>query len=529
MEVVICHYNTPELTAATIRSLEKFTPGCHVTILDNSDKKPFTKRFSNVTVIDNTKGEIIDFDKWLEGFPDKDKANTNNYGSAKHTYCIQWLIDHTDKPFILLDSDVLIKKDLSSLWQLDKAFVARVSTNTHKYGVDIYRATPFVCFINVPMIKKAGVRYFNPDYMWELTDKMPNKRYDTGAWFLEDCKSHNLPFESADTIGMALHFRQGSYSQKDALQWLENNKELHTMSDRIDIVVPMVFPNDKVWLERYKRTCSGYGMTPNIDERVRSWYLEKYFFRGIAKFMPWVGTIHLILESKTQIPEWLDTEKVHIVYHSDIMPQEIIPTYNSQTIEMWLHNIEGLSETFIYCNDDMIACSPMKKSDFFFMGKPVIHCDEKYHDDLSGIFRTVCRYTLDLVAKDAGVKFGEGILLKDGHSYAPMLRSTLKTAVEKYGKEMRESCSRFRKHTNLIQYLYTYMLWLNGPKKDGHHVHHYFSLGTNPDKVRDILQSGKAGVCCFNDSGNGDWTVMGRTVREELEKIMPEKCKYEIQ
>lgn len=229
IDVCIVHYNTPELTAAAIRSLEKCTPGCHITILDNSDEKPFTKKMANVKVIKNTKKQLIDFDEFLERFPDKDKANTNAYGSAKHCYSVQWLIDNTDKPFILLDSDVLIQKDLKPLWKLDKAFVARVSTNTHKYGVDIFRATPFVCFINVPMIKKAGVKYFHPDYMWDLSNKMPNKRYDTGAWFLRDCKEHNLPYEKADTVSMALHFRHGSYGTKDANQWLEENKELHTL------------------------------------------------------------------------------------------------------------------------------------------------------------------------------------------------------------------------------------------------------------------------------------------------------------
>lgn len=229
IDVAIVHYNTPELTAAAIRSLEKCTPGCHVTILDNSDKRPFTKRIPNVKVIKNTKGQLIDFEKWLETFPEKMKDNANNYGSAKHCYSIQWLIDNTDKPFILLDSDVLIKKDLKPLWKPEKAFVARVSTNTRKYGVEVYRATPFVCFINVPMIKEAGVKYFNPEYMWDLSYKSPNNRYDTGAWFLRDCKEHNLPYEKADTVSMALHYRHASWSDTDASEWLEENKELHTL------------------------------------------------------------------------------------------------------------------------------------------------------------------------------------------------------------------------------------------------------------------------------------------------------------
>ena len=295
----------------------------------------------------------------------------------------------------------------------------------------------------------------------------------------------------------------------------------------IDIVVPMVFASDEVWLEKYKKVCYDMGIAANIDERVRSWGIEKYFFRGIAKFMPWVNTIHLILDSETQIPDWLDAEKIHIVYHKDIIPQEFLPTFNSQTIEVWLHKIEGLSEQFIYCNDDMIACSPLKATDFFKYGKPVIHCDEKMHDDLSGIFRSFCRKTLDIVAKDYGVSFADGILLKDGHSYAPMLLSVLNEAVEKHSKEMYDSCSVFRERKNLTQYMYTYMQWLSGKRIDGHHAHKYFSLGSSEEKIRNAVSSGSAGVCCFNDSGTGDWQLVGRIVREELEKIMPEKCKYE--
>lgn len=297
----------------------------------------------------------------------------------------------------------------------------------------------------------------------------------------------------------------------------------------IDIVVPMVFPSDALWQKKYNSVCGKYGRSTvsSEPERVRSWGTEKFFFRGIAKFMPWVNAIHLILDSESQVPEWLNTDEVHVVFHKDIMPEDILPTFNSQAIEMWLHNIEGLSDQFIYANDDMIACSPLKRTDFFMLGKPVIHCEEKKYDDLNGIFRTVCRQTLNMVAKDAGKTFGHGILLKDGHSYAPMLLDTLKEAVAKYGKRMKSSCTPFREGKNLIQYLYTYMQWLSGNCRDGHHTHHYFSLSTDAEKMRKVLRSGEAGVCCFNDSGAGNWKKVGEFVREELNAILGEKCKYE--
>ena len=265
------------------------------------------------------------------------------------------------------------------------------------------------------------------------------------------------------------------------------------MNERIDLVVPMVFVTDAEWRKKYAAVCAKHGKVADItDERVRTWDLERYFFRAIEKFMPWVHTIHLILDSETQVPEWLDASKVHI-----------------------------------YANDDMIPVSPMKPEDFFVDGLPVIHCAEKYHDDLSSIFRTVCRRTLDMVAADAGKTFGNGILLKDGHSYAPMLLSALNACTEKFGSKMYHSCTPFRTSQNFIQYLYTYYMWLNGICVDGHHAHHYFSLGTADEKIQNIIRSGEGGVCCFNDSGNGDWHEKGRLVRTELNAILGENCKYE--
>ena len=72
-QVAIIHYNTPELTEAAILSLRKHGgEDYHVTVFDNSapsiDQKtgerygarPFTDEMPGVTVIDNTKGQVID-------------------------------------------------------------------------------------------------------------------------------------------------------------------------------------------------------------------------------------------------------------------------------------------------------------------------------------------------------------------------------------------------------------------------------------------------------------------------------------
>ena len=95
-EVLIIHYNTPELTEATVRSIRKQCGSdWHVTIFDNSDRMPFWKPMENVSVIDNTKGQIIDFGEWLKLFPARGESEDSNWGSAKHCksvdICFDWV------------------------------------------------------------------------------------------------------------------------------------------------------------------------------------------------------------------------------------------------------------------------------------------------------------------------------------------------------------------------------------------------------------------------------------------------------
>ena len=64
--VAIIHFNTPELTEAAILSIRKHGgEDYEVTVFDNSDARPFTKKMAGVTVIDNTLGQVIDLDAEL--------------------------------------------------------------------------------------------------------------------------------------------------------------------------------------------------------------------------------------------------------------------------------------------------------------------------------------------------------------------------------------------------------------------------------------------------------------------------------
>lgn len=236
MIVCIVHYNTPELTTAAIRSLWKHHPDCRVVIFDNSDRRPLSiqndgldemvnGKWSMVNVIDNTQGQIIDFPRWLDTFPDKTR-NNNGYASAKHAYSIQWLIDHLDEPFLLMDSDVLIRKPLTNLCNSIYAAAGEIAVNPKLN--DAPRLLPILCYINSHRILDAGIRYFNPDYMWALTSQSPNNRYDTGAWFLRDLQEHHLSVHNISIEPYVFHLEHGSWKGKDCDAWLKSHQSLYS-------------------------------------------------------------------------------------------------------------------------------------------------------------------------------------------------------------------------------------------------------------------------------------------------------------
>jgi hypothetical protein len=232
----IVHYNTPKLTQAAIRSLWKHTPGVHVTVLDNSDRLTFMSKNAAfvedsaplVTVIDNSRGQLIDFEAWLRAFPDREPSPGNNYGSAKHCYSVQWLCDNLQHPFVLMDSDVLIQQDVSVFWQHPEcAWVGELGQNVkRRFGYDFQKVQPFLCYLNVPMMREHDIRYFNGEWMWNLTTKRPNHRYDTGAWFHKAVKERGLPTYELPLNKYILHLGHGSWRDKNPMAWLQQHRGL---------------------------------------------------------------------------------------------------------------------------------------------------------------------------------------------------------------------------------------------------------------------------------------------------------------
>ena len=139
----------------------------------------------------------------------------------------------------------------------------------------------------------------------------------------------------------------------------------------IDFVIPWVDGNDPEWRAR-KAKYLGTSTSDDREQRYRDWGLLKYWFRGVEKFAPWVRFIWFICDQEP--PKWLNRNhpKLRVVRHEDYLPEEYRPAFSANPIELNIFRIKGLSERFVYFNDDTFLLRPVEETFFFKKGLP---CD----------------------------------------------------------------------------------------------------------------------------------------------------------
>ncbi|ACE84088.1 Stealth CR1 domain-containing protein [Cellvibrio japonicus] len=104
-----------------------------------------------------------------------------------------------------------------------------------------------------------------------------------------------------------------------------------------------------------------------------------YCITSILKFAPWIRTIFIVTDS--QRPQLMSKvqgtpfeDKIKIVDHKIIFAgfDDALPTFNSSSILSMLWRIPGLSEHFLFFNDDFFLIRPVQPLDFFRDDKVVL-------------------------------------------------------------------------------------------------------------------------------------------------------------
>ncbi len=138
----------------------------------------------------------------------------------------------------------------------------------------------------------------------------------------------------------------------------------------IDLVYLWVDGNDPKWLEKRQKY-----LTKKIDVSGRYEDNEelKYSLRSIERNLPWIRKIFIVTDN--QVPRFIDVNhpKIRIVDHTEIIPEKILPTFNSAVIEYFIYKIPDLSEKFLLANDDFFI-NKRVSPDFFFNteGFPIV-------------------------------------------------------------------------------------------------------------------------------------------------------------
>lgn len=325
--------------------------------------------------------------------------------------------------------------------------------------------------------------------------------------------------------------------------------------EKIDFVITWVDGNDKKWREEKNKYSK---VKENDDFRYRDWDNLKYLFRGIEKFTPWVNKVYFV--TCGHLPTFLDTtnEKLVVVNHSDFIDEKYLPTFSSHTIELNLYKIKGLSEKFVYFNDDTFILKNMKEDDFFKKGMPrdsaVISAIAPNGNDF---FRNILFNNAQVINRH----FKKNVVIKNhpfkwfnlkyhkhliktilampyncflGLHYFHDPSSFLKSSYEEVWKLeydlLDRTCThKFRDRDDVNQYVIKDYQKVKGmfiPRSTNTTA--FMSVGKDNEKIVKSLRKRKYKMICINDSSvDIDFEKTKNEINKELDNILPEKSSFE--
>ncbi|MFG2882316.1 stealth family protein [Streptomyces sp. NPDC048297] len=262
----------------------------------------------------------------------------------------------------------------------------------------------------------------------------------------------------------------------------------------------------------------------------------KYSLRSLAMYAGFVRHVYLVTDGQT--PHWLDDRApgITVVDHRDIFPEGVLPVFNSHAIETRLHHVPGLSEHYLYFNDDVFVGRPVGPGHFFHgsglmkipvsplkigVGKP--HAEETATNSASKNVRRLLFET-----------FGRVTTNNFMHTPLPQRRETLRAIEEMFPEDVRRTTeSRFRSPRDIAMtapLLYQYAL-MTGRGVPGKYSFRYVNI-SRPDaeaRLNDLRRNRRFDFFCLNDVDvpPEERERVGARMNEFLEHYFPYASPYE--
>lgn len=307
----------------------------------------------------------------------------------------------------------------------------------------------------------------------------------------------------------------------------------------IDIVFSWVDGTDIDFQRQRARRMKSYVVGEGDDSEARYRQIDelKYALRSIYIFAPWVRRIFIATDSPR--PEWLAQHpKVSIVRSSEFFSDpSALPTHNSQAVESQLHHIPGLSEHFIYSNDDMFFGRPIQPGMFFSSGgvskfiEAQVRIGLGESDPTRSGFENSARVNRRLM-KD---RFGVVITRHLEHAATPLRRSVLEDLEHEFSDDFaRTQRSVFRASTDIsvTNSLYHYYALMTGRAVQQENARVlYVDTTARGDltSLSRLLKSRSYDFFCLNDGSHPEVSAEERAtvVLDFLEKYFPIKAPWE--
>ncbi|WP_160330504.1 stealth family protein [Sphaerimonospora mesophila] len=310
----------------------------------------------------------------------------------------------------------------------------------------------------------------------------------------------------------------------------------------IDAVYTWVDGADPAWRARRDQALGGMrAVRDGISEmatteaRFTSRDELRYSLRSLWTYAPWINRVWIVTDGQT--PPWLDGSHpmVTVVDHKEIFTDpSVLPVFNSHAIETQLHHIEGLSEHFLYLNDDFFLGRPLSPRMFFeangvtrfFPSSVHVPFGAPEHEEspVHAAGMNNRRVLEDLS--------GRTLTQKLKHVPYALRRSLMYELEERFAADFEATArSTFRTTSDIsaVSSLAHYYAYLNGRAVPGTVDYTYVDLAVpkTPAKLRRMLARRRHDAFCLNDTAptTGEQDAL---LAEFLEAYFPTAAPFEL-
>lgn len=333
----------------------------------------------------------------------------------------------------------------------------------------------------------------------------------------------------------------------------------------IDFIVSWVDGNDEEWLAKKNKYLEKNTAFVDVRKRrFRDWNNFEYWFRGVEKYAPWVNHIYLLTPG--HYPKWLnlDNEKITLINQDTLFEEKYLPTFNNCAVELLMYKIPGLSEHFVYFNDDMFIVAPTKPEDYFKNGLPrdraafaanpvkvdkngkgicnIVHTNTALvarYFDKDEVFKKNKKKFLslkngrDLIKTITAIPYVDFVGFNEPHTANSYLKSTFVDLWEKANVEMTKGISaRFREEYAYSQWGVRYWQICMGNfevrEKDFSKMFDVVHTENAKSVAQFIKKPNKKVICINDDAEEDEFDAIADTVRNAFKEALPDKSKFEL-